>query len=200
MIRNSNPNAMILYGTITSPFVRRVRIVLKHLKIRYNRVDTSTQEGQKQLREVSPIWKVPTLDTRKEIIFDSHMIIDWLISKFDSEKLLIKNTDNNLIMVADGILDSGINMFYLAKENILRENILYLQKQYERITAQLDWLEQSIEPSWYSGPLNYSTIALISAIDWLKFRKVHPLDEHLKLLEFSNKINLHGIIKDTLPN
>ena len=50
---------MKLYGTTTSPFVRRVRVVAAEVGEPIEIIDTATDAGQAKLREVSPIRKVP---------------------------------------------------------------------------------------------------------------------------------------------
>ena len=50
---------MKLYGTTTSPFVRRVRVVAAEVGEPVELVNTAPDIGQAQLREVSPIRKVP---------------------------------------------------------------------------------------------------------------------------------------------
>jgi glutathione S-transferase len=52
-----------LYGTTTSPFVRRVRVVAMERGLDFALTDTATPAGQAKLREQSPIWKVPVAAT-----------------------------------------------------------------------------------------------------------------------------------------
>lgn len=50
---------MKLYGTTTSPFVRRVRIVAEEIGEPIEWINTAVEAGQAQLRALSPIRKVP---------------------------------------------------------------------------------------------------------------------------------------------
>jgi glutathione S-transferase len=70
--------AMKLYGTTTSPFVRRVRVVAAEVGEPLERVETATDEGQGQLRAISPIRKVPVAMIDERMIYDSRAIIDYL--------------------------------------------------------------------------------------------------------------------------
>jgi glutathione S-transferase len=47
---------MNLYGTTTSPYVRRVRFVLEDLELPYTLVDVFTDAGQAELRARNPLW------------------------------------------------------------------------------------------------------------------------------------------------
>ena len=67
---------MKLYGTTTSPFVRRVRIVAAELDVAYDLINTAHDDGQAQLRAVSPIWKVPVAELDGQTLFDSQIIIN----------------------------------------------------------------------------------------------------------------------------
>ena len=71
---------MKLLGTPASPFTRRVRIVAAELGEPIDWVDTATDAGQAVLRELSPIWKVPVAIVDGRTLFDSQVIIDWLIA------------------------------------------------------------------------------------------------------------------------
>ena len=62
---------MKLYGTTTSPFVRRVRIVAAEIGEPVDRIDTATEAGQAALRELSPIRKVPVAIVDGRTLFDS---------------------------------------------------------------------------------------------------------------------------------
>ena len=69
---------MKLYGTTTSPFVRRVRVVAAEVGEPVERIDTAPDAGQAQLREVSPIRKVPVAVIDGRTIYDSRVINEWL--------------------------------------------------------------------------------------------------------------------------
>ena len=69
---------MKLYGTTTSPFVRRVRVIAAEIGEPVDRVDTATDAGMAQLREVSPIRKVPVAVLGERTIFDSRAIVETI--------------------------------------------------------------------------------------------------------------------------
>src|SRR6185436_16549189 len=69
---------MKLYGTTTSPFVRRVRVVAAEVGEQVERIDTASDAGQAKLREVSPIRKVPVAVIDGRTIYDSRVINEWL--------------------------------------------------------------------------------------------------------------------------
>ena len=66
---------MRLYGTHTSPFVRRIRILAAELGEPVDWIDTALPEGQEQLLEVSPLAKVPVAVIEGDTVFDSRLIL-----------------------------------------------------------------------------------------------------------------------------
>ena len=66
-----------LFGTTTSPFVRRVRVVCLEKGLPFTLVPALTDEGQAALRAVSPVWKVPVVQLDDGgVVYDSRVILD----------------------------------------------------------------------------------------------------------------------------
>jgi glutathione S-transferase len=176
-----------LFGSITSPYVRRVRIVAAELGLDAPLVDTATDAGQTELRLVSPVWKVPVAQIEGQLIYDSAQINRILIERWGSGVLVsysqLSTDDINLIMVIDGALDSLINAFYLSKDGVTDENSAYVKKQKDRAAASLTWLEQRADGPWLGSEKKFGLpeIALISALDWMRLREAFPVDTLTRL-------------------
>jgi glutathione S-transferase len=184
---------MLLYGTSTSPFVRRVRVVAAELDLPCTMVDTATAEGQQKLRAVSPLWKVPTAVIDDVAYWDSHTIIDLLLSRHGSGGLRPKaapgergwGREQNLIVAADGALDAAINVFYLDREGVdIRTP--YLVKQRERVASALGWLERELHGAYFTDDRRFglAELSLYTALGWMQFRKRYPVDSHPGLTAF----------------
>lgn len=169
---------MTLFGTVTSPYVRRVRVVAHELGIDTELVDTCTEEGQAALREVSPIWKVPAARVDEETIFDSAVITQQLLRRHGPGPLAAFDADDtaarNLITVIDGALDALINVFYLAKDGI-DATASYVAKQEARAASAMRWLDKRC-PSGDSFGL--VEIALCTSVDWMRFRQTYDVEQH----------------------
>lgn len=181
---------MKLYGTTTSPFVRRVRIVAEEVGAPYALVDASKDEGQTALRAITPIWKVPVAELDGIVLLDSHVIVDYLLERWGNRKLRGVTTANrwrekNLQNVIDGALDSAINLFYLKRDGA-PEDLAYLVKQRGRVEAAMDWLEKQLDDGWFTDDrsIGLSEIALVTAIDWMTFRDAYPVERHPGLARF----------------
>lgn len=181
---------MQLFGTVTSPFVRRVRVVAAELGVPCELVDTATDDGQALLRERSPIRKVPVAELPGgALVYDSHAITEALLAShgpgplraFDPLELEARNT----LGVIDAALDSLVNVFYLGRDGIGAEQSSYVVKQRERATASFAWLEGRLDDVWLSPPapatgkhsLSLVEIALVTTIGWVRFRDTYPIDQ-----------------------
>src|SRR5690606_30281734 len=118
-----------LYGTLTSPYVRRVRILLHEFGLTYQLVNTAEAEGQTRLRELNPVWKVPAARIGELVLLDSAVINRYLFERFGPGELSphvdAEPSSSNFVTVADGALDALINLFYLAKEGVDRTSVPY---------------------------------------------------------------------------
>lgn len=194
-----------LFGTVTSPYVRRVRIVLKELGQAHRWVDTSQPEGQALMRELNPLWKIPTLRLDGRVIFDSAVIVRQLIKAFGHGNLAVHDPDDvevcQMLTVTDGALDALINAFYLKKEGVSAQTP-YLQKQEGRARAALTWLEAEMRGPWLTRTHRFGLpeIGLVTALDWMSFRQAYPVDQHPRLVEFLKHHQGRESLSTTLPD
>src|SRR5512132_2804482 len=106
---------MKLYGTTTSPFVRRVRVAAAEVGEPIDRIDTAQDAGQAQLREVSPIRKVPVAVIDGRTLYDSRVIVEWLVTTRGWHGLAPARDhwhEQNLVNAVDAALDAVIQLFY----------------------------------------------------------------------------------------
>lgn len=179
-----------LFGSLTSPYARRVRIVLQELEKSFEWTDTTTDAGQAALRATTPLWKIPVIVLDGQALFDSAVITQRLLTQFGSGPLAPYEASDwltrNVMTVTDGVLDSLINAFYLRKEGVTPEQAPYLRKQTERAAAAMAWLEQHTDGPWLTANKAFGLpeIALLSALEWMRFRATYPVEEHPRLMQF----------------
>lgn len=176
-----------VYGTPTSPYVRRVRVVAHELDLACELVDTASEAGQAELRRRSPIWKIPIAEIAGEVVFDSQNITRVLIQRFGDERRSPLAEDDlaswNVVAVIDGALDSLINAFYLARDGVEQAASGYVRKQHGRAAAALRWLEDHPEGAHLqvSERLALPALALGTALAWIRFRSMAPVDDYPRL-------------------
>ncbi len=172
---------MKLYGTTTSPFVRRVRVVAAEVGEPVDRIDTATDAGQAALREVSPVRKVPVAIVDGRTLFDSRAIIAWLTqARGWGELAAPRDTwrELNLVNAIDAAIESMVTLFYLRRDGIAIDGTVTAQRQLDRTDAIFQWLGRQLAPHGrgFSDGLGLAEISLIAALDWMDFRKTYPTE------------------------
>lgn len=201
------PSRPKLFGTVTSPYVRRVRIVAHELGLELDWIDTATEAGQAELREVTPLWKIPTLLLDGAPVFDSAVIVRALLRRAGPGPLVVHDPDDiqtqNLITVIDGALDSLINTFYLVVQNgVPLDSSAYLKKQQDRAAAALAWLDARVHDNRL-GPqpgFGLPELSLLTALDWIRFRNAYPVERHENLLRCVEQFAARPSVLATAPS
>ena len=190
-----------LFGTVTSPFVRRVRVVAAELGLPIEMVDTATDAGQAELRARSPIWKVPVAEIDGRLVLDSHAITELLLATHGPGPLRAldpRDVDaRNAIAIVDGALESLINVMYLGRDGVPPERSAYLAKQRERAAAAFAWLEAR---TWRVDPPGLAEIALATTIGWVRFRQTYPIEQHPGLVRCFEELEARPSFAATRPH
>jgi glutathione S-transferase len=179
---------MKLYGTVTSPFVRRVRVVADEVGCPVERVDTATEAGMAALREVTPIRKVPVAVLDGRTLFDSRVIIDWLTTTRGFGTLappVDRWREANLVNAIDAAIDSAIQLFYLRRDGVPADGSIFAQRQLDRVDAIFTWLAGELAAdgkSFGAGGFSLAELSLICGLDWMDFRKAYPTERAPRLV------------------
>ncbi len=172
---------MKLYGTSTSPFVRRVRIVAAEVGEAVERVDTATEEGQAELRALTPIRKVPVASLDGRTLFDSRTIVDWLVTTRGWGAIQPPRDpwiEANLLNAIDAALDAVIQLFYLRRDGVAIDGTPYAERQLARADAIFLWLGTQLahDRCGFGPALGLAEISLVCALDWMDFRQTYPTE------------------------
>ncbi|PRQ09163.1 glutathione S-transferase family protein [Enhygromyxa salina] len=194
-----------LYGTVTSPYVRRVRIVAHELGLACELVDTAAEPGQATMRAVNPLWKVPTAELEGQAIFDSRVINQVLLRRHGPGPLAAVEVDDiatdNLVTVIDGALDALINAFYLSKDGVGRETASYIQKQHQRADAAMQWIADRVDDVWLTPAKQFglAEIALCTSVEWMRFRQTYPVERHPAIVGLVERHASRPSLAETRP-
>jgi glutathione S-transferase len=175
-----------LYGSTTSPYVRRLRIWLANTKHEFVNLQIFAEQDRQVLAAKNPTMKIPMLedgtDGSVQIIFDSRIIYRYLTDKFD-DPLLSWEQENQLTLI-DSANDSLVQMFILSNSDIQPdEDKLYFKLQKERVNAVLVHLNDMVANQQFAS-WNYPAICLYCLIDWIEFRNLHNMQGLTDLLAF----------------
>jgi glutathione S-transferase len=172
-----------LYGTTTSPFVRRVRVVAAEVGEPVELVNTARPEGQAALRELTPIGKVPIAILDGRAVFDSRVIIDWLIERHGwagLEPPRDRWRAANVLNAVDEALGAVLPGFYMKRDGVAIGELKYCADLEARTRTILDHLGgELVSPGiGFSSGLDLATLSLVCALDWMDFRQSYPTDRH----------------------
>lgn len=189
-------SAFDLFGTPTSPFVRRVRVVAEEKGVPFTLVDTNAPEGQARLRALSPVWKVPTARFADGlVVWDSRVIIDVLV-RSGWGPLRAPPTDpngrvdeENVVNAIDEALLALIRLFYLKKDGFPTDAAPH-KKDLARAHNLLAWLDGRVRDGRFVGSVaggqgfGRAELALFTALDWMRFRAMADVSRTPALARF----------------
>lgn len=181
---------MKLLGTDTSPYVRKVRLVLleKHLPHEYW-IDPPREPGSLVAR-VNPLGRIPALILDDETcVFDSPVIAEY-VDTLNNAPTLIPRDDPLARMrvkrweaLADGIMDSAVVVRTESIRPAEKQDANIHQLHYTAVSRALAYAADQLgNRTWCEGSqLTLADLALTSALIYLdlrqperKWRETHP--------------------------
>lgn len=186
---------MQLIGSIASPYVRRIRLLLAELdqQIDFNAIDIFSESGRAELIKVNPTLKVPALEDNGHWIYDSRVIARYLFEKFDLAKLTWHQ--ENLLTLIDGANDSLVTMLISKRSGIdIEQDIMLYNIQRERLALLFEQLNSAIKAGDFTD-WHYPEICLFCLLDWAIFRELYQFEQWPALMGFYHKnIKLPSVI------
>ncbi|GAA0363811.1 hypothetical protein GCM10009092_30230 [Bowmanella denitrificans] len=186
-----------LYGSTTSPFVRRIRILLADKAHEYINMQIFEGPDRQVLRELNPTLKIPMLDDGGQIIFDSRVIFRYLTEKFALGSL--SWAQENQLTLIDSVNDALVHKLLTQRSQVEADpQKLIFRLQQERIETVLQALEAQLTSGQF-GDWGYPEICLYSMLDWALFRELHSLQAYPALRAFHAKHNNKAEVQATDP-
>jgi len=172
---------MKLIGSITSPYVRKVRIVMAEKKLDYQFVTEDVWSSSTHIHASNPLGKVPCLIMEgHEAVFDSRVIVEYLDTLSPVGKLIPASGRERAEVktweaLADGLLDAAL----LARMEAVWPERKDSERSQAWIDRQLDKIQHALQAMsnglgdkpYCSGiHLSLSDIAVGCAVGYLDFR------------------------------
>jgi glutathione S-transferase len=172
---------MKLIGSPTSPYVRKVCIVMAEKKLDYVMVTEDVWSATTTIHASNPLGKVPCLVLEGgEAVFDSRVIVEYLDTLSPVGKLIPANGRARAEVktweaLADGLLDAAL----LARmENVWphrtaeQKSQAWIERQLAKISEALCAMSQGLadKPFCSGAHLSLSDIAVGCAVGYLDFR------------------------------
>ena len=172
---------MQLIGSLTSPFVRKVRVVLAEKKLDYDFVLDNPWAADTQLSKSNPLGQVPCLIMDGgEAVFDSRVIVEYLDSLSPVGKLLPPAGRDRIEVktweaLADGLLDAGIaarlERTWAGRSEAERSSA-WIERKLGKVENALQAMSAALgeQQFCFGVSLSLADIAVVCALDWLDFR------------------------------
>lgn len=131
---------MILIGRNTSPFTRRIAVVMQLLGIRHERRLLSATTNPLEIQPFNPMIRVPTLVLDDgTMLCDSHTILHYIMADRDAEALLpaagaARTRTLEISGIAISIMEKAVALFVEAR---LREEFASRPAEEERLRNQI---------------------------------------------------------------
>ena len=202
---------MKLIGSLTSPYVRKVRIVMaeKKLDCQFELEDVWTRE---EILESNPLGKVPCLVMEGgEAVFDSRVIVEYLDTLSPVGKLIPPSGRERIEVrtweaLGDGVLDAAI----LARLEATwpgrgpgERSQAWIDRQLSRVDASLVAMSQGLGDKAFCSGIHFSLadVAVGCALGYLDFRfpQIDWRARHPTLHKLYDKLSARPSFVDTRP-
>lgn len=202
---------MKLIGSLTSPYVRKVRIVMAEKKLDYQHELEDVWANDKIMKS-NPLGKVPCLVlSGGEAIFDSRVIVEYLDTRSPVSRLIPEGSRERIEVrtweaLADGVLDAAIlarlEQTWAGRTDEQRSPA-WIERQMHKIDVSLDAISTGLaDKPWCSGiHLSLADIAVGCALDYLSFRfpQIDWRARHANLAKLADKLATRASFADTRP-
>jgi glutathione S-transferase len=203
---------MKLIGSITSPYVRKVRIVMAEKKLDFEFVTEDVWAADTSISASNPLGKIPCLVMEGgEALFDSRVIVEYvdtlspvgkLIPDRGRERAEVKTWE----ALADGLLDAAIlarlEATWPGRQEGERSQA-WIDRQMKKIDNSLIAMDRALaERSNCVGiQVSLADIAVGTAVSYLDFRfpAIDWRGQHPNLGALYERLSQRQSFKDTLP-
>lgn len=203
---------MKLIGSLSSPYVRKVRVVMAEKKLDYNLVLEDVWSAQTSMGEANPLGKVPCLVMEgSEALFDSRVIVEYLdtlspvgklIPSVGRERAEIKTWE----ALADGLLDAALlarmEATWSGRTEAQRSQA-WIDRQLGKIDMALRAMSRGLADKNFCAGVHFglADIGVGCALGYLDFRfpQIDWRSEHANLLRLYEKLMQRPSFAETAP-
>jgi glutathione S-transferase len=204
---------MKLIGAITSPYVRKVRVVMAEKKLDYQFVQEDVWSAETTIMASNPLGKVPCLVMEGgEAVFDSRVIVEYLDTLSPVGKLIPSQGRERAEVktweaLADGVLDAAVlarlesNWPGRADE---QRSKAWIDRQLSKIDASLKSMSQGLGDKPFCSGIHFSLsdVAVGCALGYLDFRfpVIDWRNTYPNLTRLSDKLAQRQSFLETAPD
>lgn len=201
---------MKLIGSLASPYVRKVRIVMAEKKLDYEFVLENVWAADTAIQLSNPLGKVPCLIMEDGgAMFDSRVIVEYLDTLTPVGKLIPVNGRERAEVkcweaLADGVLDAAV---LVRLERTLRpaeqQSQAWIERQMDKVHAGLKAMSTGLAETPFCSGNHHSLadVAVACALGWVSFRfpEIDWRGDYANLGRLFDKMSERPSFKDTVP-
>jgi glutathione S-transferase len=203
---------MKLIGSVTSPYVRKVRIVMLEKKLDYQFVLEDVWAADTNMHNANPLGKVPCLVMEGgEAVFDSRVIVEYLDTLSPVGKLIpVQGRERAEVKtweaLADGVLDAAIlarlEASWAGRTEGQRSKA-WIDRQNGKIHTSLKAMSAGLGDKLFCSGVHFSLsdVAVGCALSYLDFRfaQIDWRAQHPNLARLQEKLTQRSSFIETQP-
>ena len=187
--------AYTLIGSKTSPFVRRIRMVMEEIPYDLKELNIYETEDGLKLNKINPVNQIPVLIDGEQTIWDSRQIFNYI--NLHHKLHNIDWQDENMLTAIEGAMTSAVALLQMSRCGMnIDEPFVYVNRQKERIESVLNYVKPYLENEGLKE-WSFITMTLYSFIDWAKFRNIVSFDHRPECDKFMAAHASRKIVTDT---
>lgn len=201
---------MKLIGSHTSPYTRKVRIVLAEKKIEYDFVVESPWTPGNKVADYNPLGKIPVLVLDDDTaLFDSRVIVEYIDNVTPNNKLFPAPNRERIEVkrweaLADGLCDAAVAALLEGKRPANEQSADWIERQLAKVKRALAFMSEELDDkSFCMGThISMADLALGTALGYLSFRfpEIAWQADHPNLSKLYDKLMQRPAFADTLPH
>ncbi|WP_296951106.1 glutathione S-transferase family protein [uncultured Massilia sp.] len=201
---------MKLIGSVTSPYVRKARVVLAEKKLDYVFELENVWAAETRIAASNPLGKVPCLVMEDgSAMYDSRVIAEYLDTLTPVCKLLPANSRDRANVkvweaLADGVGDAAV-LAYLERtwRKDGERSQAWSERQMSKVHAGLKVMAENLGEQPFCMGIHYTLadVAVGCVLGWLAFRfpDIDWRGDYPNLARLFDKLSERQSFKDTVP-
>ncbi|MFP5381663.1 MAG: glutathione S-transferase N-terminal domain-containing protein [Gammaproteobacteria bacterium] len=200
---------MKLLTSLTSPYGRKVRVVLAEKKIPFQLQVENPWAPDSPVSSFNPLGKVPVLVLEDGVtVFDSRVIVEYLDNVSPVAHLIPTELKSRMVVrgveaLADGVTDAAVAVYLEKKRSAEQQSSDWLVLQEKTLFRGLEALSEALgEKPWFLGnSMTLADVACGCTLGYLglRFPEIDWRTAHSNLAKLFEKLMTRASFTETVP-
>ena len=198
---------MKLYGSLTSPYVRKARILIREKNLACEFIVADAWAADSPIPALNPLGKVPVLALDSgEALFDSPVIVEYL-DALGAPALLPGSGTGRWEMLrwqalADGMLDAAVSRLLESRRPAQQQSAENIRRQEDKIARSMEYTERRLGqgPWLMENRFTLADLVMAVALEYIDFRYPHDWrGRHARLAQWLAGVSARPSLIETRP-